>query len=248
MNALSSPTADSLTVALCAGQSALAVPPFVTFADLPSFQAALGGAPTSTQGFEGLAAGTDLLGVAILPGVTGATTGTTLQAFNSGGIGHIMFGSPRTGDESHYDLILSSPYNAIAFDIQAFDPNAEAGTLEVFFTDATSALLNIGPGVTEWTPVFFGIVVGGNIASVRWSEPLEPRRRQRLLRGNRPGQHRGRAGDSGALADRAAERGPGRAAERRVAAQAEVLSRCDAPSRAGAEMQSASGDAAGPFV
>jgi hypothetical protein len=167
-------TAACLTVALCAGQSAFAAPPFSTFTNLASFQASLAGAPTFTQDFEGLAAGTNLLGVSILPGVTAATTGTTLQVFNSASIGQVMFGSPRTGSEFHYDLNLSSPYNAVAFDIQAFDPRAEPGRLDVFFADATSMSFNIGPGATETTPVFFGIVAGGNIASVRWNEPPEP--------------------------------------------------------------------------
>ena len=167
-------TAACLAVAVCAGQSALAAPPFTTFADLASFQAALAGAPTSTQDFEGLAAGTNLLGVAFLPGVTATTTGTTLQVFDSASIGHVMFGSPRTGDEFHYDLVLGSPYNAIAFDIQAFDPRSQPGHLEVFFADATSTSFDIGPGASETTPVFFGIVAGGNISRVRWSEPFDP--------------------------------------------------------------------------
>ena len=161
-------------VSLCAGQSAFAVPPVSTFANLASFQAALGGAPTSTQDFEALAAGTTLLGVSILPGVTAATTGTTLEVFNSAAIGHIMFGSPRTGSEFHYDVNLSSPYNAIAFDVEAFDPRAQAGRLDVFFTDATSTSFNISPGATETTPVFFGIVAGSDISRVRWNEPADP--------------------------------------------------------------------------
>jgi len=166
--------AACLTVALSAGQSAFAAPPFTMFADLTSFQAALGGAPTFTQDFEAMAGGTNLLGVAFLPGVTATSTGTTLVVFDSASIGHIMAGFPRTGSEFHYDVTLSSPYNATAFEIQAFDPRAQAGQLEVFFTDATSTSFNISPGATETTPVFFGIIAGGNIASVRWSEPAEP--------------------------------------------------------------------------
>jgi len=166
--------AACLTVAACAGQSAFAAPPFSTFADLASFQAALAGAPTFTQDFEGMASGTNLLGVPFLPGVTASSTGTTLEVFDSAAIGHLMFGTPRTGTEFHYDIVLSSPYNAIAFDIQAFDPRAQPGHLEVFFADATSTSFNIGPAASETTPVFFGIVAGGNISSVRWSEPFDP--------------------------------------------------------------------------
>lgn len=166
--------AACVTVAMCAGQSAFAAPPFSTFADLTSFQAALAGAPTSTQDFEGMAAGTNLLGVSFLPGVTATSTGTTLQVFDSASIGHVMFGSPRTGTEFHYDIVLSSPYNAVAFDIQAFDPRSQPGHLDVFFADATSVSFNIGPAASETTPVFFGIVAGGNISSIRWSEPFDP--------------------------------------------------------------------------
>src|SRR5689334_15916879 len=163
-----------LAAALASAQSAFAVPSFSTFANLASFQAALGGAPSFNQDFEGLAAGTNLLLTPIVPGVTATTTGTSLEVFNSASIGHVMFGSPRTGAEFHYDLNLGNAYNAIAFDIQAFDPRATAGTLDVVFADASSTSFNIGPGATETTPVFFGIVAGANIASVRWSEPLEP--------------------------------------------------------------------------
>jgi hypothetical protein len=163
-----------LGIALCAGQNAFALPSFTTFTNLPSFQAALGGAPTFTQDFEAMAPGTNLLGVPFLPGVTAATTGTTLEVFNSASIGHVMFGSPRTGSEFHYDVNLSTPYNSIAFDIQAFDPNAKKGRLDVFFADATSTSFDIGPGATETTPVFFGIVASSAIASLRWNEPAEP--------------------------------------------------------------------------
>lgn len=163
-----------LVVTMGAAQSAFALPSFSTFTNLASFQAALGGAPSFSQDFEGLAAGTNLLLGPVLPGVTAATTGTSLEVFNSASIGHVMFGSPRTGSEFHYDLNLGNPYNAIAFDIQAFDPRAKAGTLDVVFADASSTSFNISPGATETTPVFFGIVAGGDITSVRWREPLEP--------------------------------------------------------------------------
>jgi hypothetical protein len=163
-----------LGLALSTMQTAFAVTTFTTYTNLPSFQAALGGASTSTQDFEALAAGTNLFPIDILPGVTASTTGTTLEVFNSASIGHIMAGFPRTGSEFHYDVNLSTPYNAIAFDIQAFDPAAQAGRLDVFFTDATSTSFNISPGATESTPVFFGIVANGDIASIRWNEPLEP--------------------------------------------------------------------------
>ena len=153
---------------------ACATPSFTTFTTLPSFQGALEGATTFTQDFESFAHGTSLFGVSILPGVTAATTGTTLEVFDSASIGKIMAGFPRTGSEFHYDVNLSAPYNAVAFDIQAFDPNAQPGRLDVFFADATSTSFNIAPGATETTPVFFGIVAGGAISRIRWNEPVEP--------------------------------------------------------------------------
>jgi hypothetical protein len=52
---------------------------FSTFGNLGSFQAALGGATTFTQDFEGLANGTNLSGVELVPGVTGASSGTSLE-------------------------------------------------------------------------------------------------------------------------------------------------------------------------
>jgi hypothetical protein len=164
----------ALAVALGNAESALALPTFSTFSNLGSFQSALGGAPTSTQDFEGFAAGTDLTITPFLPGVTATSSGTTLEVFNSASIGHVMFGSPRTGAQFHYDLNLGNAYNAIAFDIQAFDPKASAGRLDVVFADASSTSFNVSPGATETTPVFFGILADSNIASIRWNEPLEP--------------------------------------------------------------------------
>ena len=160
-----------LGLALSAMQTAFAVPTFTTYTDLASFQAALGGAPTLTQDFNALAPGA--VTNPILPGVTASSTGS-IEVFNSASLGHIMAGFPRTGPEFHYDINLSAPYNAIAFDIEAFDPTADAGRLDVFFTDATSTSFNISPGATETTPVFFGIVANGDIASIRWNESLEP--------------------------------------------------------------------------
>src|SRR3954471_12784609 len=57
-----------LGLALSAMQTAFAVPTFTTYTNLPSFQAALGGAPTVTQDFEALAPGA--ITNPILPGVT----------------------------------------------------------------------------------------------------------------------------------------------------------------------------------
>jgi hypothetical protein len=164
----------SLGVALGVAQTAYAIPSFTTFTALPSFEAALGAAATFTQDFEGFASGTSLFGVDILPGVTASTNGTTLQVFDSASIGKVMFGAPRTGSEFFYDVLLGSPYNAIGFDIQAFDPRAQPGRLDVFFADATSMSFDIGPGASETTPVFFGIIAGSAIASIRWNEPPEP--------------------------------------------------------------------------
>ena len=162
-----------LVAASCAARTACATPSFTTFGTLASFQAALGGAATLTQDFEGFAPNADLSMTAILPGVTAASTGA-LTVFASASVSKIMFGSPRTGPEFHYDVNLSTPYNAIAFDIQAFDPRAEPGRLDVHFADATSTSFDIGPGATETTPVFFGIVANGPISSIRWNESLEP--------------------------------------------------------------------------
>lgn len=160
-------------IAMSAPRTAHAIPSFTVFTTLASFQAALGGAPTFTQDFEGFADGTNLFGVPILPGVTASTNGSTLEVFNSVSIGNTMFGFPRTGSEFYYDVFLGTPYNAIAFDIQAFDPATGDGRLDVIFADASSTFFSIGPGATETTPVFFGIIAGGAIASLRWNEPPE---------------------------------------------------------------------------
>ena len=164
----------SLGIALGAVRAAYAVPSFTTFTTLPSFEAGLGGAPTFTQDFDGFAAGTDLFGVSILPGVTASTNGATLEVFNSASIGKIMFGSPRTGSEFFYDVLLGTPYNAIAFDIQAFDPRAQPGRLQRVLRRRHQHVVRHRAGGDQDRAVFFGIIAGSAIASLRWNEPDDP--------------------------------------------------------------------------
>jgi hypothetical protein len=161
-------------IALSAARPVQAVPSFTVFTSLATFQAALAGAPAFTQDFEGFADDADLFGVEFLPGVTASTNGTTLEVFLSATLGKSMFASPRTGAELYYDVFLGTPYHAIAFDIQAFDPDSAPGRLDVHFADASSTSFDMAPGLTETTPVFFGIIASDSIARIRWNEPLDP--------------------------------------------------------------------------
>ena len=163
---------------LCAtlfASTALALPTFSTFVARAGYQAALGGAPVLTQDFEALADNTNLFSVPFLPGVAATTNGETLIVFDSAAVSKVLFGSARAGKtEFFYDINFTSPYNAVGFDISAFDPRAQTGALDVFFADSTNTQFLIGPGASETTPVFFGIIADTSITRIRWSEPADP--------------------------------------------------------------------------
>jgi PEP-CTERM motif len=141
-----------------------------------SFLAALGGAPTVTQNFEGFAAGANLAGVSLLPGVTMSTNLANLNVFSSAGIGKAAFASDRTLPEAFYDINVNGAYKAFGFEINAYDPATTGpGFLSFFFADGdtTFTLIPVLPPATETTPIFFGVIADKAITRIRWSEGPE---------------------------------------------------------------------------
>jgi hypothetical protein len=148
-----------------------------TFADLPSFSAALGGAATVTEDFESFAAGTNLMGAQVLPGLTATTAMPLLEVFQNA-LGNTMF-ALKGGDLFRTNpayILTGGGYRALGFDIAAWDPLAP-GTLdiEVDFADGDSMLVNLvrPGGAVEADPQFFGIISSSAITSLRLSEPDE---------------------------------------------------------------------------
>ena len=142
-----------------------------------AFLAAAGG-PVATQDFEGYAVGTNLSGVEFLAGVSVTTNMDVLQAFRPTGRTLAGFGGRQKGD-ARYDIALSLPIRALAFDIDSFEADpaepstaAGPGVMTVWFADATSQSFNVSGNLTG-TPIFVGLTSDTDITAVRWAEALE---------------------------------------------------------------------------
>ena len=142
-----------------------------------AFLAAAGG-PVASQDFEGYAIGTDLSGVAFLTGVSATTNMDDLQVF--GAADHRLFGTGgRSSGDARYDIALSLPTRALAFDIDAFESvpgesstAASPGIVTVWFADLTSRSFNVSGNLTG-AAIFIGLTSDTDITSVRWAEALE---------------------------------------------------------------------------
>ncbi len=146
------------------------------YGTLASFQAGLSGAPTVTQDFNSYAAGTNLLGVNVLPGVTMSTNLSALSVFNSASLGNVAFATTRNQPEASYDINVGGAYKAFGFEINAYNPATPGpGFLSFFFAngDETYTLIPVLPPATESTPLFFGVISDSAIVKIRWSEGPE---------------------------------------------------------------------------
>jgi len=146
------------------------------FTDRTAFNAAV--SPTNQQDFQSYAIGTNMAGVNFLPGVNVTSPNLqTITIFGPPG-DHVLFGLDRTqpGD-LFYDINVTSPYRAFGFNIEDFDPATPGpAPVDVFFADATTRRVNIFPGATELTPVFFGIAADTDITHIRvtWGPEIVP--------------------------------------------------------------------------
>jgi hypothetical protein len=141
------------------------------------FLTGLAGAPTVQQDFNSMAAGTNLVGMNVLPGVTMSTNLPNLSVFNSVGLGNVAFANaPRNLPESVYTINVNNAYKAFGFEINAYDPaTAGPGFLSFFFADGdtTYTLIPVLPPATESTPLFFGVIADKAITKITWSEGPE---------------------------------------------------------------------------
>ncbi len=165
-----------LTAALLAAATGANAATAVIYGDRTDFLAALGGAPTVTQDFEGYADGTSMFGVEFLPGVTADTNLAQLEIFQGSGDKE-LFILGRNQSTADYEVLVGGNYRALGFDIEAFDPATPGpGFLSYFFTDGdiTYTGIPILPlNATENDPLFFGVISDTPIQSILWSEGPE---------------------------------------------------------------------------
>ncbi len=153
---------------------ALATPVYSLYGDSGAFLAGLGGASTVTQDFDGYSTGADLMGADVLGGITLTTNMDALVAFGAGDVDAFGIGG-RGGDAVYYQFNIGGLFNALAFDIESFNPETSGpGVIEVFFTDGTSIAIDLFPtNPTEMDPIFFGIITAGALDYLRWYEGPE---------------------------------------------------------------------------
>lgn len=176
MSKLNETALAMLATSLLASASSTYAATAVIHGDRTDFLNALGGAPTFTQDFEGYAAGTDMLGVEFLPGVTADTNLDSIEIFQGSGDKELFIHS-RNQPTAEYEILVGGNYRAMGFDIEAFDPATPGpGFLSFFFTDGdiTYTGIPILPlNATESDPLFFGVISDTPIASILWSEGPE---------------------------------------------------------------------------
>ncbi|HHJ17207.1 MAG TPA: hypothetical protein ENJ80_10970 [Gammaproteobacteria bacterium] len=160
-----------LATTLPAAQAATAM----LYGDRAAFLSELGAAVLSQQDFEGFADGSDMSGVQFLPGITASTNLEKIGIFQGSGDKE-LFIQTRNKSQAIYDIILSQPYQALGFDIEAFDPATPGpGFLDVFFTDGDilTDIPVLPLNASEQDPLFFGVIADTDIQRIRWSEGPE---------------------------------------------------------------------------
>ncbi|HEX5056152.1 MAG TPA: S8 family serine peptidase [Gammaproteobacteria bacterium] len=157
-------------------------PTFTIYSVRATYLAALGGAPVLTQNFDSFAHEDNLIGFSLVPGITVTSNMDRIIAWDGTSDGDKELfaldsvGNPtRTAGTAYYDILVTGAYNAIGFDITAFNPATPGpGVMQVFFLDGTSTSVNIFPtNATEQDPVFFGVTSNQRITRIRWNEGPE---------------------------------------------------------------------------
>ena len=147
------------------------------FTDETLFTAALSGATTlAQQDFNSFSHGDNMAGVEFLPGVTATTNLSRIEIFSvSSDPSLFILNRSEVSGGAYYDINIAATYNAIGFNIDAFDPGTPGpGVMEVFFAGGASTSLDIFPtNPTESTPIYFGVIADTPIVRVRWTEGPE---------------------------------------------------------------------------
>ena len=166
-----------------AAAAALAAAPsiasaYVVHASEASFNAAVGGAANVvSQNFDGFAVGTDMTGAGtFLSGVEASTNMESLEVF---GPESRLFGisgasNARPDGVAYYQFDYTLPYFGVAFQIDSWNPESSAATIEVFFAGGASDSFQIfQTNPLETDPVFLGITSVDAIERVIIREAIE---------------------------------------------------------------------------
>jgi hypothetical protein len=149
---------------------------FELFNTSGDYLAGLDGTPFSTQNFESFFNGENLNGVEFIPGVFVTSNLPQVEAFRGSGDTELfILDRESVAEDAFYDINFNQPFNAVGFDIDAFNPATPGpAVLDIFFADGDSTSLNIFPtNLTESDPIFFGVVADKNINRIRLTEGPE---------------------------------------------------------------------------
>lgn len=170
-----SPTAFALALALSAAGMAQAATVTV-FNSLAAWEAAISGS-SQLQDFGSYANGTDLTGVAVLPGVTLSSNIGPVEVFGASKTAS-AFGPARQAGNGFFEAQYALPFLAAALDIASYESvpgdgstAVDQGLLSFLFSDGTTQDLAISGG--DGSPIFIGVISDSAITSFRWTEAHE---------------------------------------------------------------------------
>lgn len=164
-----------LTLALLAAGAAHAAAVSV-YTSLATWQAAVS-SPVQTQDFASYPLGTDLTGVAVLPGVTLSSNLGPVEVFGPDAAA-VAFGPARQVGNAYYEAQYALPFRAVALDLYAFESlpgdgstAVDTGLLTFLFSDGSTYDLAVAGG--SGANIFVGIVADQAVTSFRWNEAHE---------------------------------------------------------------------------
>jgi hypothetical protein len=147
-----------------------------TFNTLAAWEAAITGS-AQLQDFSGYATGTDLTGVAVLPGVTLTSNLGPVQVFGAQNVA-TAFGARQNGN-AYFEGQYALPFLAAALDITSFESipgdgttAVDSGLLSFLFSDGSTQDLVISGNATG-APIFVGVISDKAVTSFRWTEAHE---------------------------------------------------------------------------
>jgi hypothetical protein len=146
------------------------------YTSLASWQAALSSAD-QLQDFSGYANGTDLTGVAVLPGVTLSSNIGPIEVFGADKTAS-AFGPARQVGNGYFEGQYALPFLAAALDIASFESipgndttAVDQGLLSFLFSDGSTEDILLSGG--DGSPIFVGVISDFAITSFRWTEAHE---------------------------------------------------------------------------
>lgn len=151
------------------------------YTSLATWEAALT-SPAQLQDFDSFANGTDLTGVAVLPGLTLSSNMTgPVEVFGSDKTAFAVGGTARQDGNAYYEGQYALPFLAAALEITSFESvpgddttAADQGTLTFWFDDgSTQDILLAGQPGLPVPPVFAGVISDRAITAFRWTEAHE---------------------------------------------------------------------------